>query len=283
MVLELGSIRVRNHISLGVHDSLYPCVGWVPSLLTTNVLCFVWENITGPVTAGVLRGERARFQLFGDTVNVAARIESHGKKNRIHISKETASLLEAAGKAHWVTPREDKIVAKGKGEMVTYWLNMTKVEDPQSSSSGHSSGPFTAGNSKSRPSFGVMEQALNDERAPNEPRLTKKMERLIDWNVDVLVNLLERIERFRQAIKVVPDPSEKLAELEKQIREGHAHSTVIDEVVEMVELPHYQGSGTILEGPIQLRPEVLTQLREYVSTVALMYNDNSFHNFEHAR
>ena len=239
--------------------------------------------ITGPVTAGVLRGERARFQLFGDTVNVAARIESHGKKNRIHISKETASLLEAAGKAHWVTPREDKIVAKGKGEMVTYWLNMTKVEDPQSSSSGHSSGPFTAGNSKSRPSFGVMEQALNDERSPNEPRLTKKMERLIDWNVDVLVNLLERIERFRQAIKVVPDPSEKLAELEKQIREGHAHSTVIDEVVEMVELPHYQGSGTILEGPIQLRPEVLTQLREYVSTVALMYNDNSFHNFEHAR
>ena len=28
---------------------------------------------SGPVTAGVLRGERARFQLFGDTVNVAAR------------------------------------------------------------------------------------------------------------------------------------------------------------------------------------------------------------------
>lgn len=230
----------------------------------------------------MLRGERARFQLFGDTVNVAARIESHGKKNRIHISKETASLLEAAGKAHWVTPREDKIVAKGKGEMVTFWLNMTKVEDPQSSSSGYSSGPFTSMDSKQQPGIGSMEQPLQDLGASNEPRLTKKMDRLIDWNVDVLVTLLERIERSRVALKTVPDPNETLSAMEKQIREGHAHSTVIDEVVEMVELPKYQ-NGELPGVPIHLRPEVLTQLREYVATIALMYNENSFHNFEHAR
>ena len=38
---------------------------------------------SGPVTAGVLRGRNARFQLFGDTMNTTARIETTGKKNKI--------------------------------------------------------------------------------------------------------------------------------------------------------------------------------------------------------
>jgi class 3 adenylate cyclase len=47
---------------------------------------------SGPVTAGVLRGERSRFQLFGDTMHTASRIESTGQRGRIHISHETGKV-----------------------------------------------------------------------------------------------------------------------------------------------------------------------------------------------
>ena len=77
---------------------------------------------SGPTTAGVLRGERARFQLFGDTVNTASRMESTGMKGRIQVSQATYDILLGSGKMSWLKPREEKIVAKGKGEMQTYWL-----------------------------------------------------------------------------------------------------------------------------------------------------------------
>jgi len=77
---------------------------------------------SGPVTAGVLRGEKARFQLFGDTMNTASRMESTSIKNMIQVTAETATLLTASGKGHTLIAREGLIKAKGKGLMQTYWL-----------------------------------------------------------------------------------------------------------------------------------------------------------------
>ena len=57
---------------------------------------------SGQVTAGVLRGAKARFQLFGDTVNTAARMQTSGLLNKIHISEETTEHLRQANKHHWV-------------------------------------------------------------------------------------------------------------------------------------------------------------------------------------
>jgi class 3 adenylate cyclase len=67
------------------------------------------------VTGGVLRGEKARFQLFGETMNMAACIENTGEKNRIHVSQETADLLNDAGKMNWLKPRENLVSTKAKG------------------------------------------------------------------------------------------------------------------------------------------------------------------------
>lgn len=58
---------------------------------------------SGPVTAGVLRGDRSRFQLFGDTMNTAARMESNGMRGKIHVSQDTADLLTAGGKSNWLS------------------------------------------------------------------------------------------------------------------------------------------------------------------------------------
>jgi class 3 adenylate cyclase len=88
---------------------------------------------SGEVTGGVLRGEKGRFQLFGDTVNTASRMESNGIAGRIQVSQSTADALILAGKAAWLTPREEKVVAKGKGEMQTYWVNNSSAKSPSMS------------------------------------------------------------------------------------------------------------------------------------------------------
>jgi class 3 adenylate cyclase len=72
---------------------------------------------SGPVTAGVLRGAKSRFQLFGDTMNTASRIESTGEVGKIQVSEATGELICQAGKQHWLTKRNGKITAKGKGEL----------------------------------------------------------------------------------------------------------------------------------------------------------------------
>lgn len=69
-------------------------------------------------------GEKARFQLFGDTVNTASRMESNGEPGRVHVSAATADALKEAGKGRWITPRDDPINAKGKGLMYTFWLEL---------------------------------------------------------------------------------------------------------------------------------------------------------------
>jgi class 3 adenylate cyclase len=83
---------------------------------------------SGCVTAGILRGQKARFQLFGDTVNTAARMESTGKSGKIQVSEATALLLMKRGKRNWLRLREDMVSPKGKGAMTTYWVEATGVD-----------------------------------------------------------------------------------------------------------------------------------------------------------
>lgn len=93
---------------------------------------------SGATTAGVLRGDKGRFQIFGDTVNTASRMESNGVKSKIQVSQATADELLEAGKEDWLVAREELVSAKGKGDMQTYFVVIPEQRSTTLSSSSTS-------------------------------------------------------------------------------------------------------------------------------------------------
>jgi adenylate cyclase len=78
---------------------------------------------TGPVVAGVIGTKKFIYDLWGDAVNTASRMESQGIPGKIQVSDSTYKLLCDK----YVLNRRGTIDIKGKGEMTTYFLMGKKV------------------------------------------------------------------------------------------------------------------------------------------------------------
>jgi hypothetical protein len=169
--------------------------------------------------------------------------------------------------SHWLTLRDERVVAKGKGELVTYWLEV-KSESSGEKSSRHSE----TGSER----FG---KELIDKNKTAAVLLSEKTNRLIDWNTDVLYRLLQQI-IFRRG-----GASSK----SKQKTDGNSDELLaltctnpFEEVKEIISLPQMKESNLPYdESMVKISIEVFDQLRNYVSCIANMYNKNEFHNFEH--
>jgi len=243
----------------------------------------------------VLRGDKGRFQLFGDTMNMTSRMEryvdaqrstalfcstlsnpisppphstppqivSTGVKNKIQVSQETADLLFSAGRDKWLVPRDEAVNVKGKGSVRTFFLSIKQ------------------GSKTSAESLSDASEASNFAESTNKARLhvskLDKTQRLVDWNVQVLSNMLRKIVARRQASR---KESAKI-----DISEASHGRMVLDEVKEVIPLPKFDKQAfqkQVDPASIELEPVVEKQLTKLMTEIASLYHDNPFHNYEHA-
>jgi PAS domain S-box-containing protein len=76
-------------------------------------------NTGGPIIAGVLGTDNRVFDIIGDAINVAARLQSTSQPNTIQMSQSTYNYVK---KLNWAMQRRDNVKLKGKEEPVSTWL-----------------------------------------------------------------------------------------------------------------------------------------------------------------
>jgi len=217
---------------------------------------------SGPVTA--IR-RQSRYHLFGETVTGANNIMKSSMVGRILMSQESVAFLPIDVRDKWVSARESVKGMKGSQEAETYWLLSSALA--MSDESKH-------------------QVSSHNNLAASKSHDDEKIERLVEWNVQILKRVLNQMATKRRAARTSAKAMDETA-IDKKLRDG---KSVVDEVMEVIQLPKFQNkrsenrrSRKDVHVPVEVSDEVVSQLRDFITAIAKTYKTNPFHNFEHAR
>jgi Adenylate and Guanylate cyclase catalytic domain len=192
-------------------------------------------------------------------MNMASRIESTGKKNKIHLSRDTAMLL----KPQLVIKREDTVTLKGKGEQETYWYNVQQRSSEGSRSSSNDSHFDSNASSCPEPLMDMDGwEGTSLDGIVGKSKINSNTERLILWNVDILKPMLGSIIAKRTN---APQTEEIAGTMESD--------DLKHEVQVVIEMDKFDATIVSLTD-VSVPYEVETELRTYVATIASGYPNN---------
>lgn len=214
-------------------------------------------------------------------------MESTGQKNMIQVSQDTADLLTSAGKGHWLVPRDSPVSAKGKGLVNTFWLQPNKRRPSMNTASMRSSIGSSDGYAMSSDEAEESEvhRALSRswKNISIENGVSIAKERLVRWNAAILESFLLKIVEQRNAIHGVDDPG-RILHFDFTPSEDDKILSFTEKLCEKVMFPDdsYSEEYPVVLVGTSINPSARAQLLEYVATLASMYRDVPFHNFDHA-
>ncbi len=115
-----GVPRPRKDHALAIANLALEMEDYIETFPAQNVnkIAFRVGINSGPVVAGVIGRHKFHYDLWGDTVNTASRMESHGVAGKIQFTRATYELL----RNDFNCEARGMIQIKGKGEMETWFL-----------------------------------------------------------------------------------------------------------------------------------------------------------------
>jgi hypothetical protein len=202
-----------------------------------------------------------QFKWFAFITHQASRMESTGQRNQIQVSQATADLITESGKSQWMRKREELVQAKGKGEVQTYWIKCKVSLTEKSDDDAH------------RHSSSRLWIAEGEESA-HKIRIRKS---LVNWQVALLSRFLKQI--------VLRRNMKNGRRTQHQVNLDTNKISPRDEIAEKIEMPAFDpfmNNCSMDLDSVELPVAVVSQLKDLVTNIALLYHDNSFHNYEHA-